>query len=58
MVPSRERIHIPPGEVRKIIDSKVPLVRNMLVPRRVVVSSRVVGNEWNIFGLCLVSDEH
>ena len=24
MVPSRERIHIPPGEVRKIIDSKVP----------------------------------
>ena len=31
-LPCREWIHIPPGEVRKIIDSKVPFLGNMLVP--------------------------
>lgn len=35
-LPSRKRIHIPPGKFRKIIDSKVPCaVWNMLVPRSV-----------------------
>ena len=30
LVHSRERIHIPPGEVRKIINSKVPAGRGYL----------------------------
>ena len=29
VLPSSERIHIPPGEVRKIIDSKVPAGRGI-----------------------------
>ena len=37
-IPSRGWIHIPPWEVRKIIDSNIPFLGDMLVPWRVIMA--------------------
>ena len=41
IIPSRERSHIPPEEVRKNIDSKVPGICGPGFPGYVMVSSKV-----------------
>jgi len=45
-IPSRERSHIPPNGKRKIMDSKLPFLGDMLVPSRV---------SFKLFSLFLVS---
>ena len=54
-IPSREQSHIPPGE-RKIINSKVPLKGEMLIPRSIFMdkfrhtSSTTNVQNWIFFG--------